>query len=308
MAIELEIAQTLYRAIDDALSGIISTGTTNLMIGVGSLFGAFWLIDRTVNSINWYFQGFNGVLQTEIMNAIKSAFIIYSAFHVGWYMRVIVPFVSDMPTWTIQQLSGVPVGTNQVDALINTYLNGLWEFIKNIDFDPIFNFKESIASVLVLICFLLGGIPFLGVCVATLLTLKVSTSLFLVVGPLFIAFALFDQTRQYFWGWVSLMGGFMLTQIIFGIAIMLEINFLNAFVLTSDPNGAMSGSFKGAFALLLYFGAFTVIATEIPNMAASVMGGAPSGAHGLNKLLMKGTGLGAARRFAGSMRNRIRSA
>ncbi|MGK7247418.1 hypothetical protein ACSPAH_23230 [Buttiauxella agrestis] len=37
MAIELEIAQTLYRAIDDALSGIISTGTANLMIGVGSL-------------------------------------------------------------------------------------------------------------------------------------------------------------------------------------------------------------------------------------------------------------------------------
>ncbi|EDY0728498.1 conjugal transfer protein, partial [Salmonella enterica subsp. enterica serovar Braenderup] len=67
MAIELEIAQTLYRAIDDALSGIITTGTANLMIGVGSIFGAFWLIDRTVNSINWYFQGFNGILQNEIM-------------------------------------------------------------------------------------------------------------------------------------------------------------------------------------------------------------------------------------------------
>ncbi|EJZ4824892.1 type IV secretion system protein, partial [Salmonella enterica] len=191
---------------------------------------------------------------------------------------------------------------------INTYLNGLWEFIKNIDFDPIFNFKESIASVLVLICFLLGGIPFLGVCVATLMTLKVATSLFLVVGPLFIAFGLFEQTRQYFWGWVSLMGGFMLTQIIFGIAITLEISFLNAFVLTSDPDGAMSGSFKGAFALLLYFGTFTAIATEIPNYAASVMGGAPSGAHGLKKLFLKGTGLGAAQRFAGSLRNRIRAA
>lgn len=100
----------------------------------------------------------------------------------------------------------------------------------------------------------------------------------------------------------------MLTQIIFGVAIMLEINFLDTFVLTSDPNGAMSGSFKGAFALLFYFGAFTAIATEIPQMAASVMGGAPSGAHGLKKLLLKGTGLGAASRFSGSLRNRIRPA
>lgn len=308
MAIELQIAETLYRAVDDALSGTISTGTSLLMIGVGSLFGSFWLIDKTVQSISWYFRGFNGVLQDEIINIIKSVFIMYSAFHVGWYMNIVVPFVNDMPTWTIQQLSGVPIGTNQVDALINTFLNGLWEFIKNIDFDPIFNFKESVASILVLICFLIGGIPFLSVCVATLMTLKVATSLFLVIGPLFIAFGLFEQTRQYFWGWVSLLGGFMLTQIIFGIAITMEIKFLDAYVLTSDPNGAMAGSFKGAFAVLFYFGTFTVIATEIPNYAASVMGGSPSGAHGLKKLFMRGTGLGAATRMAGSFRNRIRPA
>lgn len=306
MAIELAIAETLYRSIDTAMAGIITTGTANLMIGVGSLFCSFWLIERTVASMNWYFRGFNGALQEEIMNALKSAFIIYSAFHVDWYMQVIVPFVNDMPTWTFETLSGQTVGTNQVDSLINTYLNGLWEFIKNIDFDPIFNFKESVASILVLLCYLIGGVPFLGVCVATLMTLKVATSLFLVVGPLFIAFGLFDQTRQYFWGWVSLLGGFMLTQIMFGVAIGLQISFLNAFVLTSDPDGAMSGSFKGAFALLFYFGTFTAISTELPAYAASVMGGQASGAHGLKKLMLKSTGLGTATRFAGSLRNRIR--
>lgn len=308
MAIELAVAQTLYQAIDDTLSGIVNTGTSNLMIGVSTIFGSVWLIERTVAAMNWYFKGFDQNIRDEIMNAIKSAFIIYSAFHIGWYIQVVLPFVNDMPTWTIQQLSGVPTGTNQVDALINTYLNGLWDFIKNIDFDPIFNFKESVASLLVIICFLLGGIPFLGICIATLITLKVASSLFLVVGPLFMAFALFDQTRQYFWGWVSLLGGFMLTQIIFGVAITMEIKFLNTYVLTTDPNGAMSGSFKGAFALLFYFGAFTALAAEIPNMAASVMGGSPSGATGLNRIMMKTTGLGAARRLAGGMRNRIRPA
>lgn len=308
MAIELAVAQTLYQAIDDALTGMITTGTSNLMIGVSALFGAIWMIERTVATMNWYFKGFDGALQEEIMNAIKASFIIFSAFNIGWYIRIVVPFVNDMPLWAIHTLSGQPAGTNQVDALINTFLNGLWEFIKNIDFDPIFNFKESLASLLVIICFLLGGVPFLGVCVATLMTLKVSISLFLVVGPLFIAFGLFDQTRQYFWGWVSLLGGFMLTQLIFGVAITFEVAFLNKFVLTSDPSGAMSGSFKGAFALLFYFGAFTAIATEIPNYAASVMGGSPSGATGLKRLMMKSTGLGAAQRFAGGLRNRIRPA
>lgn len=41
MVIELNIADTLYRAIDAALSGTISTGTTLIMTGVGSLFGIF---------------------------------------------------------------------------------------------------------------------------------------------------------------------------------------------------------------------------------------------------------------------------
>ncbi|MGN2498847.1 type IV secretion system protein [Serratia nevei] len=309
MAIELHIADTLYRAIDTALSGTISTGTSLLMIGVGTLFGTFWLIDRTVNSITWYFKGFEGVLRDEIMNAIKSAFIIFSAFNISWYMNVVVPFVNDMPTWAMAQLASGGIGNNQVDTLINGFLNGVWEFIKTMKFNPLTNdFSIIIGGVVTLVAMLLGGVPFLLTCVATLMTLKVATALFLVVGPLFIAFGLFDQTRQYFWGWVSLIGGFMLTQIIFGVAITLEINFLNAYVITSDPNGLLSGTFSGAFALLFYFGAFTAIATEIPNYAASVMGGSPSGVHGLKKLLLKPTGLGAATRMSGALRNRIRPA
>lgn len=304
MAIELHIAETLYQAVDNSLSGTISTGTALIMIGVGSLFGSFFVIDKTINALSWYFKGFNGILQEEIINAIKSSFIIFSAFHVDWYMNIVVPFVNGMPTWAIQQLSNGAVGNNQVDTLINSFLNGVINYVSVTDF-PITDFKTTAVAVITLIVMLIGGIPFLALCVATLMTLKVSTALFLVVGPLFIAFGLFDQTRQYFWGWVSLLGGFMLTQLIFGVAITLEINFLNTFVLT---NGQVDSSLGGAFALLFYFGTFSAIATEIPNQAAAVMGGSPSGVHGLKKLLMKGTGLGAATRMSGAFRNRIKPA
>ncbi|TLI90752.1 type IV secretion system protein [Escherichia sp. E4736] len=267
------------------------------------------MIDKTINAMAWYFKGFNGIIQDEIFYAIKSSFIIFSAFHVGWYMHIVVPFVNDMPTWAMAQLSSGGVGNNQVDTLINGFLNGVWAFIKSMKLNPLTSeMPDIIGGVVTLIAMLLGGVPFLLTCVATLMTLKLATALFLVVGPLFIAFGLFDQTRQYFWGWVSLLGGFMLTQIIFGVAITLEINFLNAYVITDDPHGLLSGSFGGAFALLFYFGAFTAIATEIPNYAASVMGGSPSGVHGLKKLLLRPTGLGAATRMAGAFRNRIKPA
>lgn len=307
MAVDIDIAQTLYRAVDSALSGTVATGTSAMMAALGAIFGSFWIIQKTVDSINWWWNGFNSIIQTEIMSILKMFFICFCAFNISWYLNTIVPFINDMPTWAIETISTSSVGTNQVDALINAFINGVMDFIDQADFNPITDFKVAMGSILVLVCFLLGGIPFLGTCVATLLTLKVATTLFQVVGPLFIAFALFEQTRQYFWGWVSLMGGFMLTQIIFGIAITLEINFLNAYVMTNDPNGLFSGSIKGAFAILLYFGTFTVLATEIPAHAARVMGGSASGATGLNRLLQKGTGLGAARSMAGSLRNRIKA-
>lgn len=302
MTIELHIAETLYNTIDNNLSGTIATGTSLIMIGLGGLFGTIWLIERTVRSIGWSLQGFNGIMKDEVMNFIKSVFIIYSAFHVDWYLQVVVPFVNDMPTWTMQQLSHNTAGNNQVDTLINSYLNGVWAFISNFKFDPIWNFRESLSGVLALLAIIIGGVPFLGLTIATLMTLKVTSAILLVLGPLFIAFALFDQTRQYFWGWVSVLGGIMLTQILFGVVITLEINFLNAFVMTKGDDGFFSSTFEGAFALLFYFGTFTAIATELPNYAASIMGGAPSGTHGLKKLMLKGTGIGTALRFGNAIK------
>lgn len=264
MDIEVHIAENLYQTIDNSLSDTISGGTTLLMMGVGSLFGSFWVIDRTINAISWYFRGFNGVLQDEIFNAIKSSFIIFFAFHIDGYMNIVVPFVNRMPVWAMQQLPSGSVGNNQVDTLINHFLNGVINYVDVTDF-PITDFKTTAVSVITLLVMLMGGIPFLGTCVATLMTLKVATSLFLVAGPLFIAFGLFEQTRQYFWGWVSLLGGFMLTQLIFGVAITFEINFLYTFVII---NGKIENSLGGVFALLFYFGTFTALATEIPNYAA----------------------------------------
>ncbi|HGJ5869423.1 type IV secretion system protein [Arsenophonus nasoniae] len=120
---------------------------------------------------------------------------------------------------------------------------------------------------------MLGGVPFLGVAVGTLITLKVATTLILVVGPIFIALALFPQTKQYFWGWVGVLGGFVLTQALFAMVLALEISYINANIVTEN----VKLDLLGCLGILLSFSAFTMLATEIPNYAAAIMGGAPSG-------------------------------
>jgi type IV secretion system protein VirB6 len=303
---DLAVAQTLFNAVDNSLNGTISTGTSAVMAGVGALFACVWVIKKTIDSVGWWWSGFNSVIGEEALEVFKVSIIVFCAFNISWYMNTVVPFINETPTWFIQKVSGSMSGQNQVDVLINAFINGVSDFIQNATFDPLKDFYLAMASILVVICFFVGGIPFLGTCVATLVTLKIAITLFEVVGPIFIAFLVFEQTRQYFWGWVSLMGGFMLTQIIFGIAITLEINFLNGYVITPGPDSLISGSLQGAVALMLYFGAFTFLATEIPSYAATVMGGAPSSASGLKKLFMKGTGIGTAMKLRGAFKNRIK--
>nr|WP_235661114.1 type IV secretion system protein [Candidatus Hamiltonella defensa] len=272
---DVYIAKTLYQAIDEGLKSTIATGTANVMTATGVIFGTCWLIHLTLKSIYWLFQGLDVAFQDLLLTLGKASFIIYFAFNVGWYIDTVVPVVNGLPNWMAQTLSSSGLAqSNQVDTVISTFFNALNNTIGALKFSI---WKEAAAmclGFLALLFFLLGGIPFIMVVVGTLITLKAATSIILVVGPIFIAFSLFDQTRQWFWGWVSVIGGFMLTQILFGVVLAIEFNFIHSVII---KNGKIETDILSSFALLLYFSAFTLLATELPNYAASIMGGAPSG-------------------------------
>ena len=88
----------------------------------------------------------------------------------------------------------------------------------------------------------------------------------------------------------------MLTQVLFAVVLGLEIGFINSFII---KNGEIDTTLLGNISMLIYFAAFTLLATELPNYAASVMGGASSGAAtGLGGILGKASGAGAAMKMS----------
>jgi len=302
---DIQIAEPFFKAIEAGLNSTLMSGTAKVMLGVGASFGSVWMVHFALKSLQWLFTGIDAIYQDILWSIFKMAIIVSFAFNVSWYIENVVPFVTDLPTWMGGILSGQQGSqTNQVDSLISAFVDAVVKLVDSMDFDLLDNFNIVMMGVCVLVFMLLGGIPFLSLCVGTLITLKVATTLMLVIGPLFIAFALFDQTRQWFYGWVSLVGGFMLTNVLFSVVIGLEIGFINTVVM---KNGTLEATWVDAFSILLYFGAFTLLAAELPSYAASIMGGTPSGATGVAGLLGKGTGLGAAGRMAGAASKAIAS-
>lgn len=289
---DVQVAGTLYNAINAATQTQMGN-VTKVMSVVSALWGVFWMIYILMNAIWWYFMGFTVVIK-EFMEMIgKASIILFMAFSVTWYTTTVIPVATDLPVWLGNTISGqTGVNNNLVDSLIGSYLDALIQTIQAMEFS--FS-KATVFGILALIFMLVGGIPFLLVAVGTLITLKCATMLILVIGPIFIAFALFPNTRQYFWGWSGTLGGFILAQALFAVVIGVEVAFINTNIV---KGGEIQTDLVTCISLLLYFGAFTLLATEIPNYAASIMGGAPSGTTSAGGLIGRGTGLGAATKMA----------
>ncbi|HBO0862597.1 type IV secretion system protein (plasmid) [Pseudomonas aeruginosa] len=296
--IVVEVAGPLYTFIDSALQSMIMVGMAKVMLVMGAVFGSFWLVHLMMRAIRWLWTGLDVPFQEVSIELIKISFLISIAFSVGTYWNWVVPVVQGLPLWMAKTLSGSSdIFTNQVDALISDFFTAVKRLVYEMDFNP-FSAALSVVfiSFLTVLYMLLGGIPFLLIAVGTLVTLKVSATVILVVGPLFIAFSIFPQTRQWFWGWVGVLGGFMLAQVLFSVILGLEMRFINEHVIR---DGNIPNTLQAAISILVYFSAFTAIALEIPNYAATIMGGAPTSAGGgLGGLVKRGLGLHPAMRMA----------
>lgn len=296
---DVQVIQPIFDAIDAAMNGTLINGTSALMKVAGGIFGTFWVLHFTLKSIYWLQYGMDMAVKDFVSSMLRMAFVCSLAFTSSTYMDVIVPFVSNAPAGITQLLTGSEShATNMIDTLIGAYLDTVFKVVDAFHFS-ITGLDDVAMAALSLGILIIAGLAFLGVCVSTLLVLKLSTTLFLVVGPVFIAFFLFDATKQYAWGWINLIAGFMLTNVMFGVVISIEINYINSNLM--GPDGMLKWQLANLIAMPLIFGAFAALAQAIPNYAASVMGGSPVGnAGGIGGMLNYG-GVGAARKMAGAL-------
>lgn len=286
--INIQVAQPLFDVLNTA--SIKQMGhITDVMAGIGVLVGALWTLNIAIQALYWYFNGISTVISEFLTTMFKASIIIFMAFTVSWYTSTVIPVVTEFPVWLGNILSGSTQGVNLVDTMINSYLNTLSTMLDKFSWNPL-AIGENAMVVLQLLLYILGGTPFILVAIGTLLTLKAATTLLLVLGPMFIACLLFSQSRQYFFGWVSTLGGFVLTQALFASVIGLTMNILNPAMDSFSADISLSSSFK----MFLWFLVFTRLATELPMYAASIMGGAASSAGGVGGIMGKALGVGTA--------------
>lgn len=143
-------------------------------------------------------------------------------------------------------------------------------------------FRNIFSGIVVLV---VGGI-FIAACAVMILIAKVGIILAISLAPLGIMMFMWDKTRQYFQGWVSLLIGFSVIPLLLGCLMAIVLYFAAHLLATSGASSHDKHKFWGFVFVMI---AALVLLFHIPTMAqtvasVSVAVGGSSVARGLTSL------------------------
>jgi type IV secretion system protein VirB6 len=213
-----------------------------------------------------------GAISEPVMDfavrSVKLAFLYALATTAAYSSLVTQPLFVDLPNALTQAISGS--GAPNVGAAFDQFLAYAGYLSETIAREgSAFDLAPYIVAAAVLIIGALACALGFGI----VMVAKLALALLVTLGPIFIAAALFDATRRYFFGWLSQAVNYLVL-----FALMITI-FQLVLSLVRDQWGAIEGQdpMVGGliFIALCLLGAIFFLQT--PAIAAGVAGGASAG-------------------------------
>lgn len=268
MAEPFAIFQPAYGFVDSKLDVFLNERASSVMAQVsGPLRAALVLY-----VLLYGFAILRGAIQEPFMDfvvrSIKLAFIYMLATTVAYSTYVTQPLFHVLPDTLAQAISGagVPdVGSafDQFFARAAYLAEKIWNKATPVNFAPLI-----LSAVVYIVGALAAAIGFGVVLIA-----KVALALLVALGPIFVACALFDATRRFFFGWLSQAVNYL---VLFALIITVFQLILS---LVAQQWGSIDGSDPMAggllFVALCLLGAIFFLQT--PAIAAGIAGGASAG-------------------------------
>ena len=268
MAEPFQIFQPAYSFVDSKLDVFLNDRASSVMAQVsGPLRAALVLY-----VLLYGFAILRGAIQEPFMDfvvrSLKLAFVCMLATTVAYSTYVTQPLFHVLPDTLTQAISGagVPdVGSafDQFFARAAYLAEKIWNKATPVNFAPLI-----LSAVVYIVGALAAAIGFGVVLIA-----KVALALLVALGPIFVACALFDATRRFFFGWLSQAVNYL---VLFALIITVFQLILS---LVAQQWGSIDGSDPMAggllFVALCLLGAIFFLQT--PAIAAGIAGGASAG-------------------------------
>lgn len=205
-----------------------------------------------------------------LINGLKLIVIMSGLVGSAWYIGKVVPFVMDAgdeiasrligSTGTFSALETViqQINANGKRILEATNELSLWDS----------DISTILAATMALILFYAGGTAFVIYAAATMLIAKFMVGLLLIVGPLYLMMAMYEQTVTFTKQWI----GQAFNYILLNVFVTLTIHILIEFMSNQFPVGAEIGLGGALYALIAFLMGVFIIG-QIPSFVSTITGG-----------------------------------
>lgn len=277
----MAIFTEIFQNIDTAVVQTIASGTAQLVNVLSPLFFAGFTLYMLFLLFS-YWQGTSPeVAMVDLLKRIAAWTVILTlSLNISGYNEYVLPLVLHLGDGLSQAFSGQPASnasvldalTEQLIKVINsnaklaaetTGLSGIGERI-----------ETALINLLLLICFSV----FLVIAAAYIMLAKVFLAILAVVGPVFIACALFPMTRNLASAWAMQVLNYALLLLLMAITAGVFINYLNNSLSSVSLVEAVThtATVHAALATMM----FAIILLKLPELASGLAGGIAANGFG----------------------------
>ncbi|WP_343100124.1 type IV secretion system protein [Escherichia coli] len=261
-----DMYKELTQFISSNLSSYISDVNEIFLPIMGAAFGLYFVW-------KWglvHYKGDPNAIQDMLINGLKLVVIMSGLVGSAWYVGKVVPFVMDAgdeiasrligSTGTFSALETViqQINANGKRILEATNELSLWDS----------DISTILAATMALILFYAGGTAFVIYAAATMLIAKFMVGLLLIVGPLYLMMAMYEQTVTFTKQWI----GQAFNYILLNVFVTLTIHILIEFMSNQFPVGAEIGLGGALYALIAFLMGVFIIG-QIPSFVSTITGG-----------------------------------
>jgi type IV secretory pathway VirB6-like protein len=272
----------VYQTIFD---GAITPITAQMQAMIGPMCAAMQPIGLALIGIWLVFALWDLAMQAKtVMQIGKQMFtaaLFYSMLWVGQYTQYITNlFLQDIPNTISAALGGNATPVAQLDQLLT---QASQQAMRTYEAVPAYSFKVIALSIGVLV-FLVVALVCVTYMFIVMTVAAVVSMLTLTVGPVFIAAATIPYTRKFASGWLSVMVGGVVTQLLAVALIRLLTGASNALMarlaVSVQASGSNSiGMLWGLASLGILLFVFMHVTKKIPELAQTIGGGIYHGSN-----------------------------
>ncbi|MEN9978668.1 MAG: hypothetical protein RLZZ569_1293 [Bacteroidota bacterium] len=187
---------------------LLTTNATNIASSLASqatsFLGAGFLLWVAIIAMHHLLGNSDELLSDLFSKIVKFGVLFAIIGGYGQYNGFIKPTIESFANYFLTGVNGPDGTATAMDNLVKQYVEIINELLKSIsDSNVVTGLETIINSVAKIIFLIVGCVPFIVACCVTIVVAKIGMSLVLMVGPLFVACAMFSATRSWFNAWLN---------------------------------------------------------------------------------------------------------